>query len=484
MQRITVILLLVSPCTYAGNINFDGKKIVVGSLFLLTGDTSSISQTVIKGITSSSTVTFANGEDSTSVLIGLTITGGSGGIYCGNSSPRIAFSSIIGNAPSNFGGGICCVKANPILSHLTITNNSAYFTGGGIGCEYSNPVLSQSVVTNNTANVDGGGIWCDYSSPTLDGVVVSGNISENGEGGGLYFFRGSPGMIRSTTITNNVASWFGGGIACEYSSPFLDMCVISGNDAHSWYGGGIYCDSSMPTISNVLITNNKVDESVGVGSGGGGISCVDSSNPALSNVTVAENTAAVAGGGIYVDDFSTITFDSARRCNIYLNEAGVGNDIYNNGNVIHVVVDTFTVLNPTNDQAFPINAYSFDILHGKVSQNQSVLYVSPSGSNGNSGTPPDAPLQTIGFAKSIIQGTYQKQATIYLAPGTYSRETNGEHFELDLMNYLTLKGSGAGKTIIKGDGQDGVLFYSSTTRDTVEDLTIKNGGYGLVGEYI
>ena len=41
--------VLIKPDTYLENINFNGKNVVVGSLFLTTGDTSYISQTVIDG---------------------------------------------------------------------------------------------------------------------------------------------------------------------------------------------------------------------------------------------------------------------------------------------------------------------------------------------------------------------------------------------------------------------------------------------------
>ena len=41
--------VLVQPGTYGENINFSGKNIVVGSLFLITGDASYISNTVIAG---------------------------------------------------------------------------------------------------------------------------------------------------------------------------------------------------------------------------------------------------------------------------------------------------------------------------------------------------------------------------------------------------------------------------------------------------
>ena len=81
--------VLVSPGTYIENINFNGKNIVVGSLFLVTGDTFYISQTVINGDSSGHVVSIING-DSTTVLSGFTITDGyadqGGGIVCANSN--------------------------------------------------------------------------------------------------------------------------------------------------------------------------------------------------------------------------------------------------------------------------------------------------------------------------------------------------------------------------------------------------------------
>jgi hypothetical protein len=81
--------VLVQPGTYVENINFNGHSIVLGSLFLTTGDTSYISTTVIDGDSAGSVVTLEGGEDSNTVITGITIqngfgiTGG-GGITCDN----------------------------------------------------------------------------------------------------------------------------------------------------------------------------------------------------------------------------------------------------------------------------------------------------------------------------------------------------------------------------------------------------------------
>ena len=49
--------ILVQPGTYVENIDFSGRNIVLGSLFLTTGDTTYIAQTIIDGDSSGSVVT-------------------------------------------------------------------------------------------------------------------------------------------------------------------------------------------------------------------------------------------------------------------------------------------------------------------------------------------------------------------------------------------------------------------------------------------
>ena len=68
--------VLVQPGTYIENINYNGKLITVGSLFLTTQDSTYISSTIIDGNSSGRVVTFTNDENSSAVLCGFTITNG------------------------------------------------------------------------------------------------------------------------------------------------------------------------------------------------------------------------------------------------------------------------------------------------------------------------------------------------------------------------------------------------------------------------
>ena len=97
--------VLVAPGTYDENIDFSGKRITVASEFIIDGDSNHIINTIIDGSNSSgdygSVVYFQTGEDSTSILMGFTITGGTGtlvpsvnirgggGIYISNCGAKI-----------------------------------------------------------------------------------------------------------------------------------------------------------------------------------------------------------------------------------------------------------------------------------------------------------------------------------------------------------------------------------------------------------
>ena len=179
--------VLVAEGTYIENINFNGKNIVVGSLFLTTGNKEYISQTIIDGNQAGSVVTFESGEDSTAVLTGFTITNGSadngGGIYCSYSGPTLANVSptltnmlITGNSADN-GGGVYCYSSGPTLANVTIAGNSASSNGGGIYCNYfSNPKLVNTI------------LWYDLPEEVfiysfLNSFIVSYSDVENGETG-------------------------------------------------------------------------------------------------------------------------------------------------------------------------------------------------------------------------------------------------------------------------------------------------------------
>ncbi len=277
--------VLVQPGTYVENINYNGKNITVGSLFLTTQDTIYISQTIIDGNQDGSVVTFESGEDSTTVLAGFTVINGNGteygsymyggGIYCNvNSSPSLTNITIIDNSADRGGGIYCKENSSPDLDNVTITGNSANTYGGGIYCyQNSNPSLVNVAITGNSAlDIAGGGIACENSSNLcLENVIISGNYAHLG-GGGIYCSASNP-CLNNVAITDN-SSDYGGGICCAYSSPILENVTITDN--FSVVCGGISCDISSPSLINVTITNNSAEIV-------GGIYCYSDSSPSLVN---------------------------------------------------------------------------------------------------------------------------------------------------------------------------------------------------------
>jgi len=226
--------VLVQPGTYVENINYNGKLITVGSLFLTTQDTTYISQTVIDANMSGRVVTFISGENSLALLCGFTITKGftieGAGIYCrSGSSPSLDNLMITSNYADYDGGGISCeLGSSPSLDNVTISGNQALRGGGIYLSSSSSPNLQNVAITGNTASGKGGGIYCsDYSSPSLQYVTISGNslFSADSEGGGIYCSYESNLSIENATITGNDAD-SGGGIYCIYATTILRNCIL------------------------------------------------------------------------------------------------------------------------------------------------------------------------------------------------------------------------------------------------------------------
>ena len=268
--------VLIQPGTYTGSINFKGKNIVVGSLFLTTGDTSYRSQTVIDANGNGSVVRFENDEGPGAELVGLTLTGGSayegGGIYIDNASPTLRMLNIAGNEATTcvegkvsvigVGGGIYMNSSEADLNIVWLHGNSAEVSGGGIFCQTSSPNFRGVEVMDNSAG-DGGGIYLKASSPKMERMNIVNN--EAFKGGGIFFSLSNL-KLENIMITENVASDEGGGM-------YLNNCDLEGVNITSHYnqagkGGAIYLTSSSFNIMNTHLFYDEIDEIYFQGSGG------------------------------------------------------------------------------------------------------------------------------------------------------------------------------------------------------------------------
>jgi hypothetical protein len=322
--------VMVAEGTYYENIIIQSKSVTLASYFLIDGDTSHVSRTIIDGgqpvnTDTASVVTILNSPHA-NVICGFTITGGGGhknlfgesfvargggGIQILGSSATITHNHIINNVINDRynpegvdgaqGGGILFTSLSSISgSTLNLSNNliagnraESPMTGGGaLSIDYPykditlNFIIEKNIIKDNTIlNTDdwkamGGGIFLGFYLPTKGMQVIRNNIISNNQancspsskhsfGGGLYF------IILDTED---------GGAVDNDPGPYIYNNIIQGN--HSDYlGGGIVVwranyDGITPAIP-LESAGNYVPK------------------PSFINNTIVNNTA-LDGSGFYI----------------------------------------------------------------------------------------------------------------------------------------------------------------------------------------
>jgi len=236
--------VLVAPGTYLENINFNGKNIVVASHFILEGDTTQISATIIDGSNpadpnTASCVLFNSNENRSAVLQGFTLTNGKGtrwlddasgtfwraggGILTYKASPTIKNNLIINNAVRNRnevngaqGGGMLAFSGNPLIINNRFISNQADY-GAGVVVDFSGAVIKHNIIRKNFGGevYGGSGMWT-IGNGTAPIIVENNTIVENSSvsRGGAFFIWNSTITIRNNIIWQN-SQQFGGTISKE-----------------------------------------------------------------------------------------------------------------------------------------------------------------------------------------------------------------------------------------------------------------------------
>lgn len=273
--------VLVAPGTYFENIKFKGKKILVASQYVLTGEASLIRATIINGSRpahpdTASCVLFINGEDSSSVLAGFTLTGGrgtlwrdehgagdyweGGGVLSALASPTIRNNFIFDNeaingdrAASAGGGAIRCGDGAPrILNNVILANRGMY--GAGIVLNYcSGATVRNNVIAENRVyqavtgkpTYGGGGIWINNILPNvrvaniIENNTIIGNSSASSpnssppaaNGGAFVIWNGAIAVVRNNIVWANMQTT-GGSIYAPVGS-----LTIAYNNIEGGYAG-------------------------------------------------------------------------------------------------------------------------------------------------------------------------------------------------------------------------------------------------------
>ncbi|HKG93094.1 MAG TPA: right-handed parallel beta-helix repeat-containing protein [Gemmatimonadaceae bacterium] len=210
--------VLVAPGRYFENISFRGKDIVLTSHFALGGDTSFISRTVLDGSRAAnpdtaSVVIMDHELDSTAVLQGFTITGGTGTVWL-DPKDKVYFRE---------GGGVLCEFGSPVIRYNVIENNEASDTtpakggtkvvsagGGGIRCGFAEPTIENNVIRGNRGRYGAGVVLFHTSATVRNNLVVGNTGGEDFGGSGLWvvgpYSRRVPNVIEHNTVVRNVSA--------------------------------------------------------------------------------------------------------------------------------------------------------------------------------------------------------------------------------------------------------------------------------------
>ncbi|MBC8415681.1 MAG: hypothetical protein H8E11_04555 [Candidatus Cloacimonetes bacterium] len=373
-----------------------------------------------------------------------------GGIYINLSSNLEITNCEISNNVADYGAGIYCWESSPVMSGLTVKNNYAWHDAGGImfSGANTNPTLENSIISGNSCHYDGGGIFCCSSStPVISNVTITGNSCidwEGAEGGGISCWGANP-VLNNVNLSDNFSIGNGGGISCSHNSSIIINDGIINRNIADWSGGGIW------------ISNSSIN---------------------LCGVTISENVTAGNGGGIYFGNNAVTVFDPDNRCNIYCNidiNDNIGNDLHaNNLTNVDVIVDTFTVMTPNDYYVYPMENFTFDIQTGMIEPVNADLYVSPEGSNTNSGLTPDDPLKNINFAIQMVIADESNPVSIFLANGVYSPSQTQELFPIFTKDFVDIVGEDRENTILDAEETNRVIYAHEVTQ-SVKNLTTKNG---------
>jgi uncharacterized protein (UPF0218 family) len=302
-------VVLVGEGTYNENINFKGKAITVASHFLVDGDPSHISNTIIDGSQPSNTdsgsvVYFISGEDTNSVLCGFTITGGTGtpmsnyprtggGIYISESSSKIWFNIIeynnvtddenVGGSAINIGianNETTIIENNIIRNNYSESFGSSNFVHGSINIWRRNAgsiIIRNNDFNNNTvvgnAYCNGGAIAAfGYNNPDYVMIVENNrfinnsvSLSSSYSSGGAFFIQDIKAIIRNNIIAYNSAGAGGGIYSYNQTSPapittIIENNLIFGNTAN--IAGGLTTLEGNKII-NCIIWGNSTSQYYG-----------------------------------------------------------------------------------------------------------------------------------------------------------------------------------------------------------------------------
>ena len=312
--------VLVAAGTYNESINYNGKNIIVGSLYLTTQDTSYISSTIIGGDSSGSIVLFESFEDSTAVLNGFTfqnIIFNSGDelqtiININESSPKI-----INNRFDNFylfqdveSAVIYCENSNSLIMNNEFTNGSVgngYVLGGFILSKNSNVTIKNNRIENGYVGfAEPSGYIVSVNSDNIieSNVIINPSMGYCVICAAISILDGSNCILRNNFIFQAYGDGYGAVVASQSQYVSHNNTFVSNSSGYANLSSdGIVSNDIIYGSSNAVYLdgNSTIQVSYSDIEGGWeGVGNIDANplfcNPDSSDYTIAENSPCVGTG--------------------------------------------------------------------------------------------------------------------------------------------------------------------------------------------
>jgi len=426
--------------TYNENVDFNGQVVTVSS-------ESGPEVTIIEPSVGGDVITFDSGETSTSVLEGVTVTGGSShGIYIVSSDPTI-LDCIIDDNHGTYGGGVYASDYDGLFQGNTVSDNSATY-GGGLYIYESSGTFDGNWLYQNTATY-GGGIWLKATA------TVSNNVLYQNDTHGLWLeVPSSASYDDSNVINNTIVGSTTYGVYLDYyyvtssskrypATDFVNNVVY---DSGSWdvYASGSYSQAFDYTTweNNNVYGGSGYNGQSQTGTNGNIAQDPGFAYPGTDDFTLSWGSLCADTGGDVSGYGVTTDYDATARLQ------GPGTDI-----------GALEYAGPTDD--------CDGVDDGSQCATACPVYVDPAVAPGGNGDLSD-PYSSIRYAQAY-RGSCDE---IALEPGTYDEPIDfaGE----DLYVYST---SGAASTLIAPSvGLNVVTFDSGeTSAATLEGVTISGG---------
>lgn len=219
-------------------------------------------------------------------LSGLIISGGStsdqgGGVFASGNANLTLRDGVVGDSTStaSSGGGVAAECGNIQATHVNVVGNRSYNGGGGVYSSSSS-----------------GGMPCS-TTITLQNSNVSGNIAQHRSSGAVYSFNGSVIADHSQFQANSAPAI---GAIGAYQSVTLTNSTVSDNSVTYGFSG---ISSATVTLVNTTLTGNQTSDSS---------TALGTKNLTMYFCTVAYNSAAAGGGGIFFDTHALLVGNIVR----------------------------------------------------------------------------------------------------------------------------------------------------------------------------